>query len=212
MTKLAFATFVTLGLAAACGKGDGKEGGAAKASITPEHVAAVNALLPADLKGKIEFEAGHVVENEKRGRGYKAAVPKGWKAGFMPGSLKPADADNFGSKTLGKTEMRIDSNCDGTCEKKDWAATSDKVAFSQFTGGKIEGKVLKDEKRTNGRLLVFERKPSDMFPEKDVAIYIVNAWWDPEASRYHTCQVELGTPAKGAAAAFEKACSVVAED
>ena len=55
MTKLAFATFVTLGIAAAsCSKGDGKEGGAAKASITPEHVAAVNALLPADLKSKIE--------------------------------------------------------------------------------------------------------------------------------------------------------------
>ena len=140
-------------------------------------------------------------------------MPKGWKQGFMPGSLQPADADNFGaSPTLGKTRMSLGHNCDGTCEKKDWAAVSDKVHFSQFTGGKVDGKVIKDEKRANGRTLVFERKPSDVFPEKSVVVDVITAWWDPEGSKYHTCTVELGAPAKGAAAAFEKACaSVVVE-
>jgi len=214
MTKLATITLVTLGTLGtlglgACGKGGSKAKGG---DITAEHVAAVNAALPADLKGKIEFEAGRVVENEKHGRAYKVAVPKGWKPGFMPGSLKPADADKFESKTMGKTEMRVDRNCDGTCEKKDWAATSDKVMFSQFTGGKMDGKVIKDEKRENGRTLVFESKPSDVFPEKSVAVYIMTAWWDPDASEYHSCQVELGVPVKGAAAAFEKACSVVFQE
>jgi hypothetical protein len=212
MTKLAI---VTLVLAAACGKGDGK-GGAGKGGtggeVTAEHVAAVNAALPADLKSKVEFEAGKIIENEKRNRAYKAAVPKGWKKGFMPGSLQPADSDNFGSKTLGKNEIRVDRNCDGTCEKKDWAAVSEKVLFSQFAGGKMEGKLVKDEKRTNGRLLVFEPKLSDAFPDKQVAVYIINAWWDPEASEYHTCQVQLGAPLKDAAAAFEKACSVVVQE
>jgi hypothetical protein len=212
MTRLAIVTLVTLGLAAACGKGDSKEGaaGAKGGEVSADQVAAINAALPAELKGKLEFEAGRIVENEKRNRAYKAAVPKGWKKGFMEGELKPADADNFGeSPTLGKSRMSVGSNCDGTCEKKDWAAVSDKVMFTQFTGGKIEGKVIKDEKRATGRTLVFEVKPPDAFPEKRVAVYVLTAWWDPEGSKYHTCQAELGAPAKGAAAAFEKACSGV---
>lgn len=214
MTRLAIVTLVTLGLAAACGKGDSKEGAAGAKSgagaVSAEQVAAINAALPAELKGKLEFEAGRIVENEKRGRAYKAAVPKGWVKGFMEGELKPADADNFGqSPTLGKSRMSLGSNCDGTCEKKDWAAVSDKVMFAQFTGGKIDGKVIKDEKRATGRTVVFERNPSGAFPEKDVAVYVLTAWWEPDASRYHTCQAELGVPAKGAVGAFEQACSGV---
>jgi hypothetical protein len=202
--------------AAACGKGDSKEGGkgaAAGGDLPADHVAAVNAALPADLKGKLEFEAGRVVENEKRNRAFKAAIPKGWKKDDnMPGTLQAADADQFGaSPTLGRSRMSIDRNCDGECVKKDWAAASDKVLYSQFTSGKVEGKVLKDEKRPNGRTLVFERKPG-MFPDKDVAVHVFTSWWDPEGSEYYTCSAELGTPLKGAADAFEKACSKVIKE
>jgi len=123
--------------AAGCGKGDGKDGkegakaggAAAGGELPADHVAAVNAAVPADLKGKLEFEAGRVDQGRKSERGYKAAVPKGWKAGgVIPGTLRPADADDFGaSKTLGKSLMRIGSNCDGECVKKDWPAIANKV-------------------------------------------------------------------------------------
>ena len=174
--------------------------------IDDAHVAAVNAAVPADLKDKITFAVGDVKGMGKNDN-FKAAVPKGWKAGFMPGSLEPADADNFGSKMLGKTSMKIGSDCNGTCEKKDWAAVSDKVYFANMTGDK-DGKVIKDEKGENRRTVVFEGKLSD-FPEHDVAVRIVTAWWDPEGTRYFVCEVDLGPPVKGAAAAFEKACSKV---
>ena len=206
MTRLA-----VIAVLAACG---GDKDSAPKVDITEADLAAVNAAIPADLKGKVEFEIGKVTsEKGKRStKSFKMVRPKGWKAGFMPGSLEPADADNFGSKTLGKTEMDVDSNCDGSCEKKDWAAVSDKVNFARFTDGKMEGKVLKDVKGKNERTVVFEHKLSENWPEKDVAVTISRAWWDPDGSRYFTCQVQLGTPVKGLADAFEKACSKVSGD
>jgi len=219
MTRLAWLTLV-LAAAAACSKGDSKEGSAgAKAGaagkggdLPADHVAAVNAAIPADLKDKVQFEAGRIVENEKRNRAFKLAVPKGWKPGrFIPGMLEPPDPDTIGSKTLGKTQMGVGRNCDGRCEKKDWAAVSDKVLYSQFTSGQVQGKVMKDEKRPNGRTIVFEGAPS-AFPDKDVAIYIYNSWWEPEGSEYYTCSAELGTPVKGAAAAFEQACAKVIQE
>ena len=216
MTRLACIALALAAASAACGKGDGKggskEGAAGGGEIAADFVASVNAALPADLKDKVQFEAGHVIENEKHQRGFKAAVPKGWKAGrFMPGTLEPPDADSFGSKTLGKTQMGIGRNCDGTCEKKAWAEVSDRVLYKQFTSGQVEGKVMKDEKRPNGRTLVFERKPGS-FPERDVAIHIYTSWWEPDGTEYYTCSVELGMPLKGAAEAFEKACSKIIKD
>lgn len=221
MTRLAWTT-LTLALAAlagpACGKDSSKGGGGAPAAAPPEElpadlVAAVNAAVPADLKDKLQFEAGRVIEDEKRQRGYKVVVPVGWKGGgVIPGTLRPADSDSFESKTLGKSLMRIGRNCDGTCEKKDWPAVANKVLYSQFTNGQVEGKVLKDEKRPNGRTLVFEHKLPEAFPEHEVAIYIHTSWWEPDATEYYTCSAELGVPLKGAAAAFEKACSKVIRD
>ena len=188
----------------------GKKGDAPKVDIDAAHVSAVNAAIPADLKGKIEFEVTSVEDGMRKHKTtYKLAAPKGWKTdGPIPGTLRPADGDMMGSKTWGQTQLRVGENCDGACEKKDWAAVSDKVNFSQFTKGQVEGKVVKDDKGTNRRTLVFERKPSD-FPEHDVAVHVITAWWDPDASKYFTCTAELGVPAKGLAQAFELACSKV---
>jgi hypothetical protein len=207
MTKQALV--LGLCLLGACGK---KGGDAPKVEIDPGHVAAVNAAIPADLKGKLEFELA-TVEGMKKGESFKLAAPKGWKAGGpIPGTLKPADSDGFESKAWGKTQLKVGHDCNGACEKKDWAAVSDKVYFSQFTGGTVQGKVVKDDKGTNRRTLVFERKVSDAFPEHDVAVDIITAWWDPEGPRYYVCSAELGAPAKGLVAAFELACSKVSAD
>lgn len=206
--------FVVLALAlAACGKGDSKAtGGGDKqgGDLPADHVAAVNAAIPAEWKGKIEFEAGRIEESKKLA--FKAAIPKGWKKGaVMPGKLEPADTDMGESKTLGKTELTVSKNCDGSCEKKDWAAVSDKVLYAQFTGGQVKGKVRKDEKRATGRTLVFEREPGPM-PDHDVAIDVITTWWEADSPQYFYCYAQLGTQVKGLADAFEKACSQIIKE
>ena len=60
MTRLACIVFA-LAAASGCGKGDDKGGGAAKGGDLPaDHVAAVNAALRADLKGKLDGYAMRV--------------------------------------------------------------------------------------------------------------------------------------------------------
>src|SRR5215212_7178884 len=115
MTKqgLAFALCALL----ACGKGGGD---APKVDIDAAHVAAVNAAVPAELKGKLEFEAT-TVAGSRKGESFKLAAPKGWQAGGpIPGTLRPADSDGFESKAWGKTKLKVGTDCNGTCEKKDW--------------------------------------------------------------------------------------------
>ncbi len=211
MTRFACIVLALALATAGCGKSDSKDGagGASGGGLPADHVAAVNAAVPAELKGKLEFEAGRIVENEKRNRAFKAAIPKGWKTGrFIAGEIEPPDADSFGSKTLGRTRMSISRHCGGRCEKKDWAAVVEKDV-TNLTG--TDSKVLKDEKRPNGRTFVVETKPS-VFPDKDVAVYVYTAWWEPDAAEYYTCRAELGLPLKGAADAFEKACSKVIKE
>ena len=159
----------------------------APATLDPAVVAAVEAKLPESLKGKVTFEA---VEGEK-GR-HLAVQPKGWEQGVIPGRVKPP----AGGPDLGfMTAFSTGSNCDGSCEAKDWAAVSDKVEFSQFTGG--DWQVEKDEKLPDGRILV--AKKADRV---DIAL----ARWKTGASRYFSCRATLDKPLMEAAAAFEEAC------
>src|SRR6185312_10630111 len=115
--------------------------------------------------------------------------PKSWKDGFMPGSVKPEDADNLGFAT----EMQVGTNCDGSCEPKDWA--------------KVSGKVHKDVKGKNDRLLVFANEPTVQENAGSASmtvngqtttttvtatsgtkgVTIIHAWWSDGDSRYFTC-------------------------
>jgi len=181
----------------ACGKGGDKAGdkagdkGAAPAAAAID-VAGVNALVPADLKAKLVFDKTDVVaEMGRHIRTYTLAAPKGWTSrmkGFA--SLKGGDDLGF------STSLDLGSNCDGTCEPKDWASTSDKALFSQFA----KDKVIKDEKKPNSRLLISERAKST---------FVIYAWWENGAKRYHSCTATLEEVVKGAAPAFEKACQAV---
>jgi hypothetical protein len=195
-------------------------------------VDAVNALVPADLKSKLVFELGDVPKGEHgfKDDNFRGVLPKGWKAGFMPGNMKPADGDDFTSKTFGgKVAMTINSNCDGTCEAKDWAAVSDKVNFAQYASGKVRGKLIKDVKGQGTRTLVFENAPSVnanggtmtatvngqtttsavTTTSGDDNLVLVTAWWSDGSRQYYTCTVELGGPAKSLEPAFEKACGKI---
>jgi hypothetical protein len=188
---------LALGLAA-CSKGGDSAPPAVKIDV-----AAVNALVPAELQSKIVFEEKSV--DEERGRKsktvYTLAAPKTWTADDklkMFAKLGPPTEDNFGVFT----EISLGSNCDGACESKDWAKVSEKVNFKQFR----DKKILKDELGKTSHLMVAE-DGNDTF--------ITYAWWVDGASRYFTCRAVLSQghseapDPRAAAPAFEKACQAV---
>jgi len=226
MNRKAWIALVFVPLAAACGKKKSGDAAASAPSITKADADAANAAVPADLKSKVVFEVRTV--EDKVGRHthkYTFVAPKSWKAGFMPGSVKPDDADNLGFGT----EMQVGTNCDGSCEPKDWAKVSDKVNFSQYTSGKATGKVVKDVKGKTDRLLVFANEPTVQENAGSASmtvngktttttvtatsgtkgVTIIHAWWNDGDSRYFTCEATLDEGAAVLADAFEKACAKV---
>lgn len=191
-------TSVVLVLVAACGGGK-KTPPAAKIDV-----ASVNALVPAALQSKLVFEEKSV--DEERGRGsktvYTLAAPKSWKAEDkmkMFAKLEPPSEDGYGHFT----EMQLGSNCDGSCEAKDWAKTSEKVDFAQFR----DNKIVKDEVGKTSHLMVVE--------DGD-ATRVIYAWWVDGGDHYYTCRATLekgfsdtSPDPRAAAPAFEKACQAV---
>jgi len=198
MTRKAMLVLV---IAAACGKGDKKEGasssGGGGAPAAKLDVAGVNALVPAALKDKLVFEQREVKEEGgHREPSYTLAAPKGWEQKMkMMATLRPPEGSSLGFMT----ELHVGSNCDGDCVAKDWAATSDKVNFAQFksNGSKID----KDEKGKSDRTLVASTDEGKK--------YVVYAWWEDGAKRYHYCSATLEKEVADAAPAFEKACKAV---
>lgn len=167
-----------------CGgkKSDGGGGGGGAKASDP---AAANAAVPAELKGKLEFDTA------KDDRDHVAWVkPKGWKDGAIPGMVKPAEDANLGFMT----RYAVGTNCDGTCEAKDWAATTDKVEFAQLASA---GTVEKDEKGEGTRTMVVA-----IGDRKDLRM----AWWKTGATHYVSCSATLEKEVAAALPAFEAAC------
>jgi hypothetical protein len=194
MKKLALCVVV---VAAACGKSDksssSSSGGGAPASKID--VAGVNALVPADLKDKLVFDQRDILEERGKSTAtFTMAGPKDWEQdGKMFASLKPKSDANMGFFT----KLTVGSNCDGSCEPKDWAKTAEKVNFAQFREG---WKITKDEAGKTSHLMI---------AEKEDRVDINYAWWTEGARRYFTCSVTLEGAVKGAADAFAKACQAV---
>jgi len=113
----------------------------------------------------------------------------------MFAKLRPKSDANLGFMT----ELSVGSNCDGTCEPKDWAKTSEKVNFAQFRG---EGwKIVKDESNKTNHLMI---------AQKESSTYVMYAWWADGARKYRTCSATLdAAELQGAAEAFAKACQAV---
>jgi hypothetical protein len=212
--------------AAACG---GRDDDKRKREISAAHVAAVNALVPPAWKDVLVFEVGTVVD--QRGpdvETYRFAKPRGWIPGFLPGSIKPADADDFGrSETLAANlQMRIGTNCDGECKAKDWDEITDRVYYKQFTSGTRKGKVVKDARTKTGRTLVFVREPTTeqqgttVVTTGEKGVNLLTTWWKADGKRMYICEVDLGEqhagPPRGPLAelvpAFELACSLVSAE
>jgi hypothetical protein len=217
---------LVLVLMAACSKKSGDGGGAAVATVGKADADAANAAVPAELKNKVSFEVRTVDDGMKHHpKKFTFVAPAQWKKGFMPGSVEPNDGDNMGFGT----EMMVGTNCDGSCEPKDWASVSDKVNFSQYTSGKVNGKLVKDEKTKNSRLMVFSNEPTVQENAGSASmtvngqtttttvtatsgskgVTVIHAWWADGDSKYYTCQATLNDAAAALAPAFEKACANV---
>jgi hypothetical protein len=184
-------TVLVVVLAAACGK----DKSAAPPPAAPIDVAGVNALVPADLKDKLVFEKRELTEErgKKSKRVYTVAAPKDWEQDMkMFASVKPKSESNLGFMT----SFAVGSNCNGTCEPKDWAKESEKVNFAQLR----DGKILKDDQQKTSHLMIAEKGDST---------YVAYAWWKDGGRMYYTCTASLEEPVKGAADAFAKACQAV---
>lgn len=184
-----------LGLALmACGKGEAPTSPTADAAAGPAGavdpkaqeaaVKAVQDKVPAGVD--LVFEA--VVGEKER---HVAVQPRGWEPGVIPGRVKPPAGSPLGFLTAFSTG----SNCDGSCESKDWAKVAESVEFAQFKGGGWT--IDRDEALPDGRLLVARQEG-----RVDIAL----ARWKPDASRYFVCRTTLDKELVGAAAAFEEAC------
>jgi len=180
-----------LAVAGGCGKksDDARAGAkdqAPAAAPGDAELAAINAAVPDDLEPVLKF----AMTEGKRGR-LTVAAPVGWDKGIMPGSWKaPASAD------LGDTtRFSASTNCDGACEKKDWAPIVDKVEFARQI--KLGGKVTVDEKTEGSRIVVIDRG--------NLAT-VAAAWWKPDGTHYFYCRALLAGRAVKAVDAFAKAC------
>ncbi|HEY1546736.1 MAG TPA: hypothetical protein VGG28_02895 [Kofleriaceae bacterium] len=186
MNRFAIAVMVL----AACSKSDSKK--AAAPVVTAIDAAAVNALVPAELKAKLVFDKTDVIEDHGKDKvTFTVAAPKGWKQdGTMFATLKGGDDVGF------MTQMHLASDCDGSCEPKDWAKSADKVVFDQFK----DAGVVKNDTTPTSRLLIATR---------DKTTFVAYAWWNNAERHYHFCSVTLEEPVAAAAPAFAKACQAV---
>jgi hypothetical protein len=147
-------------------------------------VTAVNALVPAKDKYKLEFEPRDLTAGLHRQVTYTVPVPKGWRANDVGG------AEN------GDSSIWLHSSCDAeSCTPQDWNALIDHDLRLLD--------LQRDERGDHRRVVV--AKPGAL-PRDWLAIKVY--WWVDGATEYHACEATLGPGLQEAAAAFEKACEL----
>lgn len=178
--RLALALAVAL-VAAGCGKkAAGRAGPVPDADPAP-----ANALVPPELKAKVEFE---MVRDDIRNISW--VTPKGWKEGVIPGLVKPPDDAGLGFMT----KYVVDHNCDGGCTPKDWTGAVERIEFAQLARA---GKVERDEPGQGTRTMLV-----DITGRKE----LVTAWWRKGADHYVVCRASIEPEILAALPAFEAAC------
>jgi hypothetical protein len=189
----------SLVLATACSK-SGPAGGGDQPAAPPVaiDVAAVNALVPAELKAKLVFEQRELVEERGRSKPtYTLAAPKGWTQGMkMMARIKPDDGAGLGFGT----DLSVGSNCDGSCTPKDWAAVSEKALFAPNRAA--AAKVDKDVATKTDHTMIATFS--------DGRVWVLRAWWSDGDRHYRQCVASLAKELAAAVPAFEQACANVA--
>ena len=199
MRKLIIATAL---VAAACGKG---AGGGASGGGTADPKAA-NDAVPAAWKQKLAFEVKTLGDDPKEK--VSAAVPKGWKKGFLPDELDPPDNNNdFGFGTT----FRVGGTCGGDCKAKsakEWEDAANHAFFDNVLAHTPAPKVIKDDKKPGRRTMIAEDQHTDGNMNQT---FVITAWWSDGGERFYFCDVALAEEAKDLAPAFDKACAAAVE-
>ena len=111
--------------------------------------------------------------------------------------LKADDKGGFFSS------FKVGTNCDGSCEPKDWDKIVEKATFAPRLK---DAKVIKDVKGAGTRTVIVE----DLTTTKITTV--ISAWWKAGDSRYYECEARLDPAVKDAAPAFERACTAMSVD
>jgi hypothetical protein len=198
-------------IVAACGsKGDKGKGGGDKGGGGTADAKAANDAVPAAWKSKLTFEAKTLggEKGDKHADKVSVAAPKGWKNGFLEGSVEPPDGNNdfgFGTK------MWVGGGCQGECKvksSKEWEEAANESMFNNMLAETPAPKVIKDEKKDGRRTAIVEEQHTGG-QENDTTV--VTAWWKDGGERFYFCNVTLAPEAKDLAPAFEKACLAAVE-
>jgi hypothetical protein len=153
-------------------------------------VGAVNALVPAKYKYRLEFAPRDVTSGLHRHVTYTVPVPKGWKSDDI-GGAEPVD-----KAVNGESSIWLHSSCDEAhCSPGDWNAAIDQELELLD--------VVRDE-RGDHRRVVMARPGLPGSDLLSVKVY----WWVDGEPEYHACEVRLGAGLQEAAPAFEKACEL----
>lgn len=160
-------------------------------------VAAVNALVPAALAGRLVFERRQIaVDRGGHQATYTLAAPAGWaQTSKLFAHLRPAGAPPHGPR------LDIGDNCDGPCTPKPWGPIADRVHFAPLAGGKV----IKDERAAGRRTMIAE-----LGAGASATTHVVVAWWNDADRSYHACTAVLDAALAAAAPAFDRACQAVA--
>jgi hypothetical protein len=190
---------------AACGSRSTQPPTASSGSSTPDAdpVAAVNALVPAELRGQLQFEQRTV---SVKGRRFTLPVPIGWKDDGTPnGNLERPDEPKHDGPPYFASGLTVRGNaCDG-----DWTG---KGCSSSPAAFQVEDGLLKPIKK-DGKVLAERVSATEHLLELDdqFATYAIRAWWNDGAQRFAYCAATLTDPLRAARAAFAAACAAARE-
>jgi hypothetical protein len=200
---------VSIAMIAACGKGGGSGKEAAKSGGGTADAKKANDAVPAAWKAKVTFET-RTLGGEKDRSDVKISVPvpKGWKNGFLDGSVEPADGtDDFGFGT----KLWVTGGCDGECKAKsakEWEAAANHSLFDNVLAHKPAPKIIKDEQKDGRRTMIAE----DQYTDGNVNnTMVMTAWWTDGGERFYFCDATLAPESKDLAPAFEQACLAAVE-
>ena len=172
-------------MAAACGN-TGKQ--------ADSGVSAVNDLVPAKYKYKLDFVMRTVNAGIKDTQLWKAPAPKSWRVDSTGGGIYAQ------SDVSGKSYIQLSSEpCEGSCNPKPPANPTD-ILDTRDQDFEINGK------RLHRRIGI--SAPHAIVP--DDGLYITVYTWAPAGNVYQSCTARLAPEIKDAQKAFEAACTLAA--
>lgn len=172
-------------MAAACGN---------TAKDADPGVPAVNALVPANYKYKLDFVMRTVNAGVDDKQPWRVPAPKSWRVSSTGGDIAPQ------SDVSGKSHLQVSTKpCKGPCDPKLPDSATDTVT-ERVLDVQVNGKPFRQRVE-----LVTEHAAVP-----DDGLYINVYTWEPTGTVYHECDARVAPEIKDAQKAFEAACTLAA--